>query len=108
MATATKSSFVKPAVKPLTLSVTDVSGQKLMKVRIPGADRETTVGELIQGLLPRMQLQTQVDGRQLSYNARLEREGRHLHGSERVADAVREGDQLVLSPSINAGQTRSK
>lgn len=89
--------------KPLTLRVSDVTGQKLMRVRIPAGDKETTVNELIENMRGRMQLQKEANGRALTYSARLEREGRHLQGSERVADAVREDDLLVLSPSIDAG-----
>ncbi len=89
--------------KPLTLRVTDVTGQKKLKFRVPGGDSETTVGELVEGLLPRMGLPGVADGRPLTYSARLEREGRHLLGSERVAEALRENDELLLSPSINAG-----
>jgi hypothetical protein len=45
-----------------------------------------------------------VSGRPLTYHARLEREGRHLHASERVGDAVQNGDKVVLQPNIDAGQ----
>ena len=92
-----------PERKPLTLTVTDVTGQKKMKIRVASGDTQTTVGELIAGLLPRMRLAATADGRPLSYSARLEREGRHLQGSERVAEALRTDDVLLLSPSINAG-----
>jgi hypothetical protein len=92
-----------PQGKPLTLRVTDVTGQKKMKIRVASGDIETTIGELVDSLLPRMGLPGVADGRPLSYSARLEREGRHLQGSERVAEALREDDELLLSPSINAG-----
>ena len=92
-----------PDAKPLTLSVSDVTGQKELRIRVAAGDTDTTVGELIESLLPRMGLPTIADGRPLSYSARLDREGRHLHGSERVADVLREDDALLLSPYINAG-----
>jgi len=92
-----------PDAKPLTLCVTDVTGQKKMKIRVASGDSETTVGELVDSLLPRMGLPVMADGRPLSYSARLEREGRHLQGTERVAEALRDDDELLLSPSINAG-----
>lgn len=92
-----------PDSAPLTLRVTDVTGQKKIKFRVAPGDTETTVGELIDSLLPRMGLPGMADGRPLTYSARLEREGRHLHGSESVAEALRENDELLLSPSINAG-----
>jgi hypothetical protein len=43
------------------------------------------------------------DGRPLQFRARLDREGRHLHDSELVSDALRPDDELVLHPKINAG-----
>jgi hypothetical protein len=89
--------------KPLTLRVTDLSGQKQLRIRVAADDTETTIGELVQGLLPRMGLPPTADGRALTYGARLEREGRHLQGAERIADVLREDDQLLLMPSINAG-----
>jgi hypothetical protein len=92
-----------PDAKLLTLCVTDVTGQKKIKFRVAPGDTETTVGELVDTLLPRMGLPPMADGRPLSYSARLERAGRHLQGSERVADALQDNDELMLSPSINAG-----
>jgi hypothetical protein len=84
------------------LQVSDTSGQKRAMVNnVPG---NSTVGELISGLLAGMQLpQNDTSGRPLVYHARLEREGRHLHGSEVVADALKSGDELVLTPNIEAG-----
>lgn len=84
------------------LQVSDVSGQKLTNVKNVPAD--ATVGELVQGLLAQMQLpQNDPGGRPLNYQARLEREGRHLHASERVGEALQTGDRLVLQPNIDAG-----
>ena len=108
IATQTKPSEAVPAsappdAKPLTLAVTDVKGQKKLKIRVASGDTETTVGELVDNLLPRMGLPPSADGRPLTYSARLEREGRHLQGSERVGEVLRENDELLLSPSINAG-----
>jgi hypothetical protein len=84
------------------LQVSDVSGQKLHNVS--NVPPDATVGELIQGMLSQMNLpQNDVSGRPLTYHARLEREGRHLHASERVGDAVQNGDKVVLQPNIDAG-----
>jgi hypothetical protein len=84
------------------LQVSDVSGQKVAKVSNVPSD--CTVGELIQGLLSQMQLpRNDGAGRPLVYHARLEREGRHLHGSEMVGDALKTGDKVVLTPNIDAG-----
>jgi hypothetical protein len=44
-----------------------------------------------------------VDGHPIPYTARLEREGRHLHDSELVAEILQPDDELVLQPKINAG-----
>lgn len=84
------------------LEVSDVSGQKRMTVDEYGAG--ATVGELVERLLAEMDLMREDgDGRPLTYHARLEREGRHLHASERVGDALQSGDRLVLQPNIDAG-----
>lgn len=86
----------------IALEATDVSGQKVVNVSHLQAD--ATVGELIQGLLAQMNLpQNDVSGTPLTYHARLEREGRHLHASERVGDVLQTGDRVVLQPNINAG-----
>jgi hypothetical protein len=87
------------------LQASDVSGQKIANARdIP---LDSTVGELVQGLLSRMNLpRNDVGGRPLTYHARLDREGRHLHASEMVSEALREGDRIVLQPNIDAGGRR--
>jgi hypothetical protein len=84
------------------LLVSDVTGQKVASVG--GVPADCTIGEMIQGLLAEMQLpQNDGAGRPLVYHARLEREGRHLHGSESVADALQSGDMVMLTPNIAAG-----
>lgn len=80
----------------ISLEASDVSGQKVVNVSNVPAD--ATVGELIRGLLAQMSLPDNVP-----YQARLEREGRHLHASEIVSDALKSGDRVVLQPSIDAG-----
>jgi hypothetical protein len=80
----------------------DVTRQK--KVRLPDVSRDSTVRELVKGLVGRLRLvDTDQDGRPLQYRARLEREGRHLHDSEIVNDALQPDDEVVLHPKINAG-----
>jgi hypothetical protein len=87
--------------------VSDVTGQKVASVSKVPAD--CTVGEMIQGLLAEMHLpQNDGAGRPLVYHARLEREGRHLHGSETVAEALKSGDKVVLTPNIEAGALVSR
>ena len=85
------------------MRVRDASRQKLARAEVQA---DSTVGEFIQGLLrSRMKLpESDPEGRPLNYSARLEREGRHLHSSERVCDALQTGDELVLQPNIQAGK----
>ena len=86
----------------ITLQARDVSGQKT--ARVPSVETDATVGELVQGLLSQMHLPNHdSEGRPLTYQARLEREGRALHASEAVGDALQNEDQIVLQPSIQAG-----
>jgi hypothetical protein len=71
---------------------------------VSGVPADASVGELVQGLLAEMSLpMTDVEGRPLTYHARLEREGRHLHASEIVGDTLQPADRLVLQPNITAG-----
>ena len=84
------------------LHATDVSGQKAVNVKDVPA--EASVGQLIQGILNQISLpQNDASGQPLTYHALLEREGRHLHASETVRDALREDDKIVLQPQIDAG-----
>ena len=86
----------------IELQASDVSGQKLADVKNVPAD--STVGELIQGLLAQMELPANNPaGRPLSYHARLEREGRHLHATEVIGEALQPHDRVVLQPNIDAG-----
>lgn len=86
------------------IQVSDVTGQN--QVAIDDLPSESTIGELLEGLVPRMRLpRNDSAGRPLTYHARLEREGRHLNRSERVAEALRESDRLTLQPNIDAGGT---
>lgn len=88
--------------EPFAVSVANVSGQKV--VRAAGISPATTVGELVQGLIPKMDLlQADADGRKIAYHCRLERLGRHLHPTEIVGDVLEPDDRLVLQPNIVAG-----
>jgi len=90
------------AALTLALSVSDVSGQK--RVKASAIPKRATVHELVQGLLAKMRLpRNDVAGRPLTYRARLEREGRHLHEHEEVGRVLRDQDELVLQPNIDAG-----
>jgi|WetSurMetagenome_2_1015567.scaffolds.fasta_scaffold322745_2 hypothetical protein len=89
------------------LLISDVTGQKLRNVGSVPAD--CTVGELIQGVLADMKLpRNDGAGRPLVYHARLEREGKALHGAQSVGDALQSGDKLVLTPNIEAGSCRER
>lgn len=82
--------------------VTDVTGQKVLAVSNVGDD--VTVGELIRGLLERMQLPSNdTAGRPISYHARLDRIGAHLPGAQLVREIVEPGDRIVLQPNVDAG-----
>ena len=83
-------------------TVSDVSGQKQLRVTDP--QDNATVGELVEGAVTQMRLpRNDAGGRPLNYHARLDREGRHLHGSESLIDALESGDHLTLQPDIDAG-----
>ena len=85
-----------------TLEISDVTGQK--RVMVDDVPPNHTVGELIEGLLAELRLaRNDSAGRPLIYHARLEREGRHLHASEVIGDALQSGDRLTLQPNIDAG-----
>ena len=89
----------------LTLRATDVSRQK--SARVKRCPSDTSVSELVCSLLGTMHMPSlDSEGRPLSYLARLEREGRALLGSEKVGEAMQEDDEIVLSPSIDAGAAR--
>lgn len=86
----------------MSFEATDVSGQKTAVVsNVPAG---ATVADMIQGVLPDMNLpKNDTAGYAITYQALLEREGRHLGGRERVHDALREGDRIVLHPNLDAG-----
>lgn len=87
------------------LEVSDVTGQKTATVSDVPAD--ASVGEIVEQLLSELNLtRNDTSGRPLTYQARLDREGRHLQSSERAGEALRSGDRLVLQPNIDAGGRR--
>lgn len=91
-------------IQPLymQLTATDVTGQK--RVRAKRVRMDSTMSELIDDLLPRLQLPARdPSGRALTYHARLDREGRHVHTSEVVGEALQQNDSLTLQPNVDAG-----
>ena len=94
--------MAQAAAMTMGLRFTDVSGQKA--VRATAVPASFTIRELVQKLIVKMGLsRNDVEGRPLNYQARLDREGRHLNGSETVGDALLEDDEIVLAPNIDAG-----
>jgi len=88
----------------IPLEFSDVSGQKVFNVK--NAPVANTVGELIAEMISvsNMNLpRNDSNGAPLTYQARLEREGRHLNASERIGDVLEAGDHLTLAPNIDAG-----
>lgn len=87
---------------PIGVTVSDVSGQKMKKVnKVP---YDATIGELIQELSTQMNLpKNDVAGRPLKYQARLDREARHLQPFELVGEALQNGDSVMLQPNVDAG-----
>src|ERR1039458_4590133 len=67
----------------IPLEISDVSGQKAFSVA--NAPTANTVGELVHEMLGKMNLpRNDASGAPLTYQARLERVGRHLNPSERI------------------------
>jgi hypothetical protein len=88
----------------LDIEASDVTGQK--KIRVKRMQSDATVGELIDGLLPRLKLPRQdTGGHALTYHAHLDREGRHLNSSEIVGEVLQLDDKITLQPNIDAGGT---
>ena len=86
----------------IPLEISDVSGQKVFSVANAPADN--TIGELLHEMLGKMNLpRNDASGAPLTYQARLEREGRHLNHSERIGDVLEPFDRLKLQPAIDAG-----
>jgi hypothetical protein len=84
------------------INVADVSGQNVVKAA--GLSPGATIGELVQGLIPKMNLPVvDPEGRKISYHVRLDKAGRHLHPTEIVGDVLEEDDQITLQPNIMAG-----
>ena len=91
-----------PEREAFAVRVSSVSRQSTM--RAAGIPPTLTVGEFVQGLIPKMELPpTDPEGRRIAYHALLEREGRHLHAAEIVGDVLQPDDHLVLAPNIMAG-----
>ncbi|MFQ5738710.1 MAG: hypothetical protein ACE5JX_06820 [Acidobacteriota bacterium] len=85
----------------ISLEINDASRQK--RARVNGS-AQSTVGELVNAVLTQMRLpEKDAEGHPIHYQARLEREGRHLHSSELVGDALLPEDKVTIQPDVNAG-----
>lgn len=85
----------------ITITARDVTGQRRTSYQIA---RSSSVNDLIDRVGDRMNLlREDADGRPITWYARHEREGRSLHRSERVGDALAENDEIRLQPEISAG-----
>ena len=85
---------VEPGIR---LEFSDISGQKVFSVN--NARGSSTVGEVVNEVLAHMQLpRSDASGQPVTYAARSNFEGRHVHSSELVGDSLREGDRLTLQP----------
>ena len=86
----------------LDIFIRDVAGQRPYKAR--GLRPELSVGDLIRSLSEKMNLpKKDATGQPHAYHAYLGREGRHLHATETVGDALQPDDEIVLQPDIQAG-----
>jgi hypothetical protein len=84
------------------IMVTDLTGQK--KVRARRVPIDTTMGDFVSELMPRLQLPSEDSaGRTLTYHARVDRLGRHAHASEVVGEVLEGNETISLHPNVDAG-----
>ncbi len=88
--------------KTLDIAVRDAMSQRPHIAR--GLRPDLSVGDFIRSLTTKMNLpKTDSSGQPNAYHAYLHREGRHLHATETVGDALLPDDEIVLQPDIQAG-----
>jgi len=93
--------MIQPLFVP-NITASDLTGQK--RARAKRVPIDSTMGDLIQDLLPRLQLPSQDSGgRTLTYHARVDRLGRHAHSSELVGEVLIPNDEITLHPNVDAG-----
>ena len=74
------------------------------RVRAKKVPTSSTIAEFTRSVMAKMKLVDRDSaGRPLAYRARLKREGRLLNPSEKVGDALREDDEIVFAPRVDAG-----
>jgi len=96
--------MIQPLFVP-NITATDLTGQK--RVRARRVPMDSTMGDLVQDLLPRLLLPSRDSaGRALTYHARVDRLGRHAHSSELVGEVLVPNDLITLHPNVDAGGIR--
>lgn len=86
----------------ISFKASDVTGQRTY--RVPDVPADAKVGEIREGLVTSLGLpRNSAEGAAISYQLRLEREGRHLEPAEEIGLALQEDDHVVLLPNIDAG-----
>ena len=85
----------------VSIRVGDMSGQRNAVTDLP---TEASWGEALDGILGKLSLPKNPAGEEpVVWTGRLEREGRHLHASEVIGDALQEDDEVVIQRDIQAG-----
>jgi hypothetical protein len=89
-------------VAPINITARDMNGQKTVRARIPG---DLPVGEALPQVANRLGLPVDdiTTGGEQTYVGFLPRTNQHLGNGERVGEALREGDEVVLHPESIAG-----
>ncbi len=85
----------------ISLCVQDMSGQRQVVAR--DVRRDASWGETLDSLLTTMDLPKNEPAGTGGWAGHLEREGRHIHPSEIVGDALVDNDTVVLQPEVTAG-----
>jgi len=85
----------------MTVHVQDATGQRQCTMR--DLPRDASWGEVMKVALSNLKLPKSSAGQDTIWTGRLEREGRHLHSSEVIADALQDDDRVVLQPETTAG-----
>ncbi|MBP8128800.1 MAG: hypothetical protein KA184_04405 [Candidatus Hydrogenedentes bacterium] len=91
------------ATDTVSVRISDMTRQRSFIGQIP---RQASWGESLRGILDQLGLNLPANpdaGEDVVWTGRLEREGRHLHASELVGDALHEGDEVTIQRDIQAG-----
>lgn len=89
-----------PEATVRNIRVTDMTRQRELVCGVPV---EATFGECLDSILAELHLPSNPEGEATVWSGRLEREGRHIHSSEIVGDALQENDEVVIQRDIQAG-----